>query len=1428
MASGNGASLTKGRTAIKNRLAQSQFKTLLDDLLQATPLEVIVERLRSAGATTKPNAKHIRESFLQNVFHVARPLHGEVLQELWYEYVLKTHRDDPELTLLRRAVVQDTPDIKWNVPSSGLGDRSLGELLTNLSDRLGAVPMDSFLAISAAESWYGEYKNWLAARSVAERPSSVVVAASASMTEYPVEESESTPSLSSTTELPTDAPVLSAHLALGALLSSMEEPVADSELLIGFEPARLSATVLPEMSAQLRRLADFCDSLLLEIESLRSRAIDDAQTNTRWCQERGVSLNGSCLGQLQEAQNLESLRLSYDQFLKEREQALATVVQRRQVIQSQVQLLQERITSFPEIPADTVDTWQNSMQEALRFASDTPLADLASAIQIETERVLQTRMFKQVERRLQSIAQQLGTVVDESKRERISRKLRRITETKNQDLESQLEDIELMEDLLRSSPSQLPAPQNVDKEIVPQQIKVIHDFFSGVRLSSRKRAILIVPPSPEPLRVPISLELTAVQASALEVSVLVMGSGPLFVGVPEERRSFRQQLTIPAGVALVELNIPLPLPDEARRKLSERKSKLQLRVLIGDQEADLSWDPLFLSPAPTEARRFKNPLDISSPSSSDIKRLQLGVETRLPAIDSWIRSGRGHIYIAAPRRFGKTSVVQYCLASFAQNEELAVVRVDCSGLHGQRGQILKQVVRAIASRIGSNEGDCDALDRWQDTVDDWNRFERLLEKLRRVSVEKKISRIVVLIDEAQALFARQFSGNTYDFADRMKSFLENVAREEGGLTPLYFGFFGRLNLRHLFGQNLRDTFVNPSAVVTDLSDDEVESVLRSVNTDIQSTAPARLLLREYGINLVFLRDMFGTLCDMLAKEQRLFIIRSDAEAAIRELRERRDIFLYLRDLLNRSDDTNHWQPVRGYPVAVAIACAMQDDEFIELSKIAEQLNRLVGGESVTVDLIKSVLNDEEINDVVERKRENVRIRAEPLRHFLRERGQGSSDEMRRCLAELVLPEIELPATLDRRDKGGQAELFRGSIDGVECAVRKLLPDSNPIRFQREIAALKRLAQQRAPGKPAFQSLPELVKYGRTAEGRLITVCKWIDGVSLQEQLRICQPGGLPPLLVRTAIHQIASALEIVHLHNLTHRDIKPDNIIWSTHGVAVLIDFGLVRDSHSTSELTNAGTGLFVPQNGQGTPSGDLYALAMTTCVLLGGGVSAEHGKSITTGRQLVDKLWGSSALRVIDRALRSDVTDRGSAKEFAETLAGSGSPPTEFTQLRAELKKQLSGPEFERHRRSLTVAMAFAEGVKDEHLRLVVAAALASDLFDVFLKGQPQARLSGYGLSLASIAEHRDELASIGVQPSKEEARRLKAVAQLRNGFGHWNNLTKQTALAANTLGGPAKLREAVSEAVSTVGIWLFSGGNANAERLKLLQQIGAAIIPP
>ena len=81
---------------------------------------------------------------------------------------------------------------------------------------------------------------------------------------------------------------------------------------------------------------------------------------------------------------------------------------------------------------------------------------------------------------------------------------------------------------------------------------------------------------------------------------------------------------------------------------------------------------------------------------------------------------------------------------------------------------------------------------------------------------------------------------------------------------------------------------------------------------------------------------------------------------------------------------------------------------------------------------------------------------------------------------------------------------------------------------------------------------------------------------------------------------LADALDFLHQHGLTHRDIKPQNIIF-VNGRPKLADMGLIAEIRPADQKkTYVGTPGYMPPppESPGTPQADIYALGMMLYVL--------------------------------------------------------------------------------------------------------------------------------------------------------------------------------------------------------------------------------------
>jgi predicted Ser/Thr protein kinase len=195
------------------------------------------------------------------------------------------------------------------------------------------------------------------------------------------------------------------------------------------------------------------------------------------------------------------------------------------------------------------------------------------------------------------------------------------------------------------------------------------------------------------------------------------------------------------------------------------------------------------------------------------------------------------------------------------------------------------------------------------------------------------------------------------------------------------------------------------------------------------------------------------------------------------------------------------------------------------------------------------------------------------------------------------------------------------------------------------------------------------------EGQPFLAMRYVDGEPLAELIRRSQPNDLDRSEVERRllwIEQVADALHSAHQLGILHRDVKPGNIMVARDGRAVLLDFGLAKEtspeaSSLTAEGMLCGTPDYMspeqltidapPLDGRT----DVYSLGATLYELIAGarpfGNSTELFPTLASRQRLpqmraVGRVWNRDLSAVLERALAVDRTQRyDSARAFAEDL---------------------------------------------------------------------------------------------------------------------------------------------------------------------------------
>ena len=158
---------------------------------------------------------------------------------------------------------------------------------------------------------------------------------------------------------------------------------------------------------------------------------------------------------------------------------------------------------------------------------------------------------------------------------------------------------------------------------------------------------------------------------------------------------------------------------------------------------------------------------------------------------------------------------------------------------------------------------------------------------------------------------------------------------------------------------------------------------------------------------------------------------------------------------------------------------------------------------------------------------------------------------------------------------GQVYLIR-AMNGTNYALKVLHPE-----LEHRDSEMKRRFLNEAVFAMTIRhrNLVEVRDAGEEPEqGFCYILMEYMPGGSLKD--KIANDGALPIEQAISYVSQIAYALALAHNHGVIHRDIKPDNILFTEDGIPKLADLGVAKflsDAQSSSTITMKGHILGTP-----------------------------------------------------------------------------------------------------------------------------------------------------------------------------------------------------------------------------------------------------------
>jgi len=210
--------------------------------------------------------------------------------------------------------------------------------------------------------------------------------------------------------------------------------------------------------------------------------------------------------------------------------------------------------------------------------------------------------------------------------------------------------------------------------------------------------------------------------------------------------------------------------------------------------------------------------------------------------------------------------------------------------------------------------------------------------------------------------------------------------------------------------------------------------------------------------------------------------------------------------------------------------------------------------------------------------------------------------------------------LETLGSGGMGTVWRARDRTLDREVAlKVLSD----RFADDPQFVQRFTTEaRAAASLNHPNIVQIYEFGQTDRGHFLAM-ELVDGPSLKAELK--QRGRFSETETLAVARQVCAALAVAHAAGIVHRDIKPDNMMFTRDRRFKLVDLGLAKKLSDDTSQTVTGQSLGTPHFispeqilGAGEIDGraDIYSLGATAYYLATGTVPFDG----TTGAHIMSR----------------------------------------------------------------------------------------------------------------------------------------------------------------------------------------------------------------